>query len=115
MNESTKHAPGSFCWPELATTDPAAAKKFYSELFGWGINEVPIGPDAVYTMFTLDGKEISAAHQMDPQQTAQGVPPHWLSYIATASADETLANAKQLGGNVIAGPFDVMDAGRMGV
>src|SRR2546429_7201869 len=27
-----KHAPGDFCWMELATTDHAGAKKFYSEL-----------------------------------------------------------------------------------
>jgi predicted enzyme related to lactoylglutathione lyase len=29
-----KHAPGDFCWIELATTDQTGAKKFYSELFG---------------------------------------------------------------------------------
>jgi len=30
-----KHAPGDFCWIELATTNQSAAKKFYSELFSW--------------------------------------------------------------------------------
>jgi predicted enzyme related to lactoylglutathione lyase len=27
--------PGNFCWFELATSDQAAAKKFYGGLFGW--------------------------------------------------------------------------------
>ncbi len=38
-----KHAPGDFCWMELATTDHAGAKKFYSELFAWSFTESPIG------------------------------------------------------------------------
>ena len=35
-----KHAPGDFCWMELATTtDHAAANRFYSELFPWSFTE----------------------------------------------------------------------------
>ena len=45
-----EHAPGSFCWIELATTDGPGAKKFYTELFGWEAQDNPIGPDMVYTM-----------------------------------------------------------------
>jgi hypothetical protein len=47
-----EHAPGSFCWAELATTDGPGAKKFYTELFGWEAHDSPIGPDMVYTMLT---------------------------------------------------------------
>jgi len=35
MPTVTTHAPGTFCWPELSTPDPAAAKQFYTALFGW--------------------------------------------------------------------------------
>jgi uncharacterized protein len=51
-----EHAPGSFCWIELATTDGPAAKQFYSELFGWEIQDNPMGPGMVYTMLKLNGK-----------------------------------------------------------
>jgi uncharacterized protein len=115
MSEVTKHEPGTFCWPELSTTDQAGAKKFYTGLFGWGSTDQPMGPDSVYTMFTLNGKELGAAASMEPGVRAQGVPPHWLSYIAVANVDQTLEKAKSLGGNVLAGPFDVFDAGRMAV
>src|SRR3712207_1683725 len=27
--------PGSVCWVEVSSTDPAGNRKFYSELFGW--------------------------------------------------------------------------------
>ncbi len=113
LNETTVHAPGTFCWPELTTSDQAAAKTFYSTLFGWTFTDSQMGPDSVYTMFQIDGKPLGAATALDPQRKAQGVPPHWLSYVSIANADESAAIAKELGGTVIAGPFDVMDAGRM--
>src|SRR5262245_35556318 len=102
MSEFTKHSPGTFCWPELATTDPSGAKRFYSSLFGWGINDQPIGPDEVYTMFTFGGKELAAAHKLDTQRSAMGIPPHWLSYISTDNVDKALEDVKKLGGNVVA-------------
>ena len=60
MQETPTYAPGTFCWVELATTDSAAAKKFYTELFGWTFTDSPIGPDMVYTMLKLDGKDVGA-------------------------------------------------------
>src|SRR5262249_8539480 len=48
-------------------------------------------------------------------QKAQGVPPHWMPYIAVESADQAAEKTKQLGGTVVMGAFDVMEAGRMAV
>ena len=31
MAKIESYTPGSFCWAELATTDPAAAKQFYGD------------------------------------------------------------------------------------
>ena len=39
-----------FCWVELATPDPAGAKRFYSELFDWFANDMPAGEGMTYTM-----------------------------------------------------------------
>ena len=71
-----KHAPGDFCWMELATTDHAGAKKFYSELFAWSFTESPIGPNEFYTMFKVDGRDVGAACRLDAEQQKQGVPAH---------------------------------------
>ena len=35
MSQITTHAPGTFSWVELGTTDADAAKRFYAGLFGW--------------------------------------------------------------------------------
>lgn len=110
-----KHVPGSFCWIELGTTDQNGAKKFYTSLFGWGVNDMPMGPSDFYTMFTLEGRNVGAGYTMRPDQTAQGVPPHWMLYIAVDSADDAANKAASAGGTVLAPPFDVFDVGRMAV
>src|SRR6266576_461164 len=107
------HAPGSFCWIELATTDGPGAKKFYSEIFGWEAQDSPVGPDMVYTMLRLDGKDVGALYQKG--EMMKDVPTAWASYISVTSADEIAAKAKALGGTVVKEPFDVMDVGRMAV
>ncbi len=108
-----KAKPGNFCWFELATTDQAAAKKFYGGLFGWTANDSPMGPDAFYTMFQQRGKNVGAAYALMPDQLKQGLPPHWGTYVAVANVDEAIAKAKTLGGTVLAGPMDVATHGRM--
>lgn len=115
MKHIDKHTPGSFCWIELATTDQAAAKNFYSGLFGWSPQDSPMGPGEFYTIFKLEGRDAAAGYTLRADQKAQGVPPHWMPYIAVDSADRAAATAQQLGGNVLVPALDVMDAGRMAV
>ena len=74
----TNHTPGSFCWFELGTTDQNAAKKFYPAIFGWDVNDNPMGPDEVYTIFKLQGLDASAAYTLHADQRAQGVPANWI-------------------------------------
>ena len=115
MQELPEYKPGTFCWVELGTTNAGAAKNFYKELFGWDYHDSPMGPSGVYTMIKLNGKDVGGLYDMPPDMLSQGVPPHWLSYISVASADDATAQAKSAGGSVMNGPFDVMTAGRMSV
>jgi predicted enzyme related to lactoylglutathione lyase len=115
MGNIDKHVPGEFCWIELATSDQAAAKDFYGQIFGWTFEDTPIGPNDVYTIFQLEGRDTAAACTLRPDQLSHGIPPHWNLYIAVESADATAGRAEQLGGKVLAPPFDVFDAGRMAV
>jgi predicted enzyme related to lactoylglutathione lyase len=115
MSVVEKHAPGSFCWIELGTTDAKAAKAFYGGLFGWQPNDMPLGDGQFYTMLQIDGKELGALYELDKNMRDAGVRPHWMQYITVASANETAARVKTLGGTVVKEPFDVFDAGRMAV
>jgi len=109
------HAPGTFSWPELATTDQKAGVAFYRALFGWELNEQPMGPTEVYSMFQMRGRPVAAAYTMRPEEKQMGAPPHWNSYVTVANVDESTKKAQSLGARVFAEPFDVMDAGRMAV
>jgi predicted enzyme related to lactoylglutathione lyase len=115
MPEFTKHDPGMFCWYELGTSDTDAAKKFYGMLFGWGAVDTPAAPGMTYTLLQLKGKDVGALYQLTDEHKKLGVPPHWLTYVSVASADESAEKATALGGKVTMGPFDVMDVGRMAV
>jgi uncharacterized protein len=115
MRKIDKHKPGAFNWVELATTDQTAAKKFYTSLFGWGVEDSPMGPGEFYSMFKLDGRNAGAAYTLRKEMQAQGVPSHWGIYMAVASADASADRAAELGGKVCAPPFDVFDYGRMAV
>ena len=118
MAKIEKHPAGAFSWLELSTSDQNAAKTFYSSLFGWNIEDSPMGmgnDGAVYTMFKLDGVAVAAAYTTMADEVKMGVPPHWNLYVASDDTDKTAEHAKELGGKVLAGPFDVESYGRMAV
>lgn len=113
MVNPTKYEHGTFSWVELGTTDAAAAKKYYGELFGWSFDDTPAGPGMVYTMCKKGEDLVAALYPMGKEMG--GVPPHWLSYVTVDDVDATSAKVSASGGKLIKGPFDVMDVGRMSV
>ena len=115
MSEMKQYPPGTFCWVELATSDAKAAKAFYGELLDWKAEEQEVPGGMFYNTMRHKGKAVAGLYGITAEMKSQGVPPHWLSYVSVANADETAAKAKSLGGTVIKDPFDVMDIGRMAV
>ncbi len=109
------HAPGMFAWIELATSDQATAKAFYTSLFGWSAEDSPMGHGGYYTMFRYNGKDVGGGYTLMPDQIAMQVPPNWLVYVGVESADAAMEKTRTLGGKVLAGPIDVMEYGRMAV
>jgi predicted enzyme related to lactoylglutathione lyase len=74
-----------------------------------------MGPGETYTIFRLEDRDAAAAYTMRKEQRDMGVPPNWMLYIRVENADASAARAAELGGKVLAPPFDVMDVGRMAV
>ena len=107
MGKIESYVPGSFCWAELATTDPEGAKKFYAEMFDWTATDMP-SPGGMYTIFQCEGNDAAAMYGGRPD-----VPPHWGVYFSVSDVNESAAKVAPAGGTILAGPFDVMDAGRM--
>jgi predicted enzyme related to lactoylglutathione lyase len=114
MATMTQHAAGMFCWCQLGTSDPEAARKFYPGLFGWAFENTTISGQPM-TLIQKGGKDVGALYGLMGQQRERGVPPHWESYVAVDNADQTAALVRRHGGKVLVEPMDVLDHGRMAV
>jgi hypothetical protein len=115
MPTITQHAPGTFSWPELATTDPVAAKQFYATLLGWQVQDHDMGVHGTYTVFRLGDRDVSACTTLMDALRAAGIPPHWLSYATVDDADAAVARADAAGGRIVQPAFEASDLGRMAV
>ena len=112
MGERETYAPGMFCWADLGTTDAEAAKAFYTRVFGWEPVDTDAGEAGTYTTFKLDGRDVAALYEMNEEQRSH-LMPHWASYVSVEDVDALPVRIRELGGEVLAEPFDVMQAGRM--
>ncbi|MEP7035635.1 MAG: VOC family protein [Dermatophilaceae bacterium] len=100
---------GTPCWVDVMVTDPAAAKAFYSSLFGWDIQDGP--PEAGgYAMCLLNGRPAAA---ISPKPAGNPFPNCWSTYLASDDLEATAARARAAGGQFMMEPMDVMSAGRM--
>ncbi|HEX2191298.1 MAG TPA: VOC family protein [Longimicrobiaceae bacterium] len=115
MSIHDRHPHGTFSYAELATTDAGGARAFYTSLFGWEVDEMPMEPGGAYYMFRRGEHVAAAMHEIGEAQRARGIPPHWGSYVTVDGVDRSAARAGELGGTVLMEPFDVMEAGRMAV
>jgi len=108
--DRSSHPDGAFSWIDLTTPDLEGAKAFYTALFGWETEALPM-PEGMgaYVMCRRRGRDAAAMSQSTEQ------PPHWNSYVTVESVDATAERAAGLGGTLLAPPFDVMDVGRMAV
>jgi len=104
---------GAFSWCELMTTDPAAAKKFYGQLFGWELEDMSM-PGMTYTVVKTAGKGIGGITAMPPN-VPQGTPPNWGAYVTVPDIDATAKKAAELGGMVLVPPMQIPNVGRFAV
>ena len=112
LPEQTAPATGTFCWNELATSDREAAKRFYTELFGWTPSEAQFGP-TTYTTFKSGARAIAGMMQMSPE--CGETPPHWMAYVAVDDVDEIVRRVWELGGRICVPPTDIPSVGRFSV
>ena len=90
-------------WNELSTSDPVAARKFYTDQFGWGSDEfMDMGEMGEYRFLEQDGTRIGALCG-----AMQGQPPRWRFYFRVPSIAKAKDTAEQKGGTIHMGPHQV--------
>lgn len=97
------NGPGVLSLNQLNTNDTDGAVRFYSELFGWRIEEIQGGPQRYWGIHR--GESMNGGMMELPR--GAGVPPHWLTYFGTEDADEAARRIDTLGGSVAVPPTDV--------
>ncbi|MBH5336684.1 VOC family protein [Streptomyces pactum] len=113
---TTRYAPGTPCWTDLAAPDQQAALDFYAGLFGWSgeIGPPETGGYSVCALRGLPVAGIMAAQIMDDAVTDEpAAPTVWTTYLASDDADATAAAVAAHGGTVHSPVMAVHDLGRM--
>ena len=100
---------GMFSWNELMTSDIDAAKSFYSQLFGWELQDVKPG-EMDYTLAKIDGQDVAGMMQTPPK--IADMSPAWGAYVTVDDVDEAAKKAEALGGKVVMAPEDIPGIGR---
>jgi hypothetical protein len=107
-------AHGAFHWNELMTRDVKKAKDFYGKSLGWTFDDMPMGEGVTYTIIKSNGEMVGGLMAMDGPGF-DGMPEHWLSYVAVDDVDKRAKAATAAGGKVMREPWDVPGVGRMAI
>jgi uncharacterized protein len=111
MPKFERYAQGTPSYAELVTPDQEAAKAFYGPLFGWDLEDVPMGDAGTYVTVSKDGAAVAGIS--GPMPGMEDHPAWWGVYLTVDDVDAATAKVAGAGGRVDAEPFDVFDMGRM--
>lgn len=90
---------------ELNTPDPAKAKSFYGEMFGWQFQDMDMGAHGTYSTFKPDSGPGGGLFSM------QGGVPGWLAYVGVDDIKKATEKAKSLGAQVFVDSQQIPNVG----
>lgn len=109
---SNRH--GTPIWYELMTKDPLAARRFYSEVVGWKIDEAPPAGSAMdYRMIAAADGLVGGVFKLTTDMCQQGAAPCWMMYLGVDDVDASVAHIVAAGGAVLMPAADLPDVGRI--
>jgi uncharacterized protein len=93
---------GTLSWNELIGNDVDTAARFYSAVFGHGIQDLPDAPPGVsYKLIAVGDRAVGGISGMGGD-----APPSWRTYFMLDDVDAGFAKVRELGGELLAEPFD---------
>jgi uncharacterized protein len=95
-----------FVHVELMSTDVGKAKSFYSKMFDWKLDDMPM-PDMTYTMIRV-GEGTGGGMMKNP---IPGAPSVFVPYVLVDDLKAAKAKAASLGANVMKDITEVPNAG----
>jgi predicted enzyme related to lactoylglutathione lyase len=101
----------AFVHVELHTNDLQKAKSFYSRLFDWKLEDMPMPGGGTYTMIGVGEGTGGGMMQAQPP----GSPPRWQAYVLVDDVAASTRKAKELGAKIMMEKTPVGDFGLMSV
>jgi len=95
-----KLSPGDWCHIDVVSGDPGRATKFYSDVFGWHVEEYP-GTDYRGVKTSLNGIESGIGGLAQSTGTAPAASSGVVPYILAPDMDATLEAVVAAGGQVV--------------
>jgi len=102
--------PGKFVWADLVTDDVPAARKFYSQLFGWSFSD-----RSGYVIGMNDSRPVCGMFQHSRPAGQSQARPRWFGYISVANVDKARNEILKAGGRELAAPKKMPDRGEQAV
>jgi predicted enzyme related to lactoylglutathione lyase len=102
------YLPGKFVWFEHVSNDMAKARTFYEGLFGWRVEDMPMGEDGPPYSMISNGATGIGGFRAD----AGSARSHWLSYVSVPDVNAVFDAAVAAGAKPLLPPMDFGGAGR---
>lgn len=108
MSDNRFNTHGDFSWCELLTRDVEGSKKFYAELIGWTMEDMPMDEGGSYTVLKAGDRAVGGLMKM-PSMVPPQAPNHWGAYVTVDDVDAVAAKVQELGGKILVPPMDLPD------
>jgi predicted enzyme related to lactoylglutathione lyase len=108
-----RREPGTMNWAECQTKDPAAARAFYEQVYGYEVEEAQMGGPDPYILLKLNGEPAAGVIRIGADWG--DVPSNWSVVFEVDDTDAAVAKVQELGGRALMEPMDLPEVGRFAV
>lgn len=101
-------------WHELNTWEPDQARHFYNVTLGWDFQPTALPDGSRYWVAHKEGRAVGGIFQLT-EPDFQGIPAHWMTYLAVDDIQAAQSRAEQAGGEILRPAFRLPGVGRLSV
>ena len=101
-------------WHELNTWEPDQARHFYQVTLGWNFETITLPGSTPYWVAHREGRAVAGIFQLTGP-AFDGIPSHWMTYLAVDDIDAAQVRAEAAGGAILRPAFRLPGLGRLSV